>query len=187
VDKAALRQILIRQRGLAFAAGPDAGEALAANFPFELPQGACLAGYYPFRTEIDPRPLMQWASGTTRLCLPRTPPKGVDAALNFHSCDPSNPDALERSAWGVIQPIAACPQVRPDIVLVPLLGFDAACNRIGQGQGHYDRTLAHLRTQAPVIAIGLAFEAQRLDCIPIEPHDQPLDWILTEKQAYRRA
>jgi 5-formyltetrahydrofolate cyclo-ligase len=76
--------------------------------------------------------------------------------------------------------------VRPDILLVPLLGFDAACNRIGQGQGHYDRTLQALRAQGPVVAIGLAFEAQRVEAVPVEPHDQPLDFIVTPDGAYRR-
>jgi 5-formyltetrahydrofolate cyclo-ligase len=70
--------------------------------------------------------------------------------------------------------------VEPDLVLVPLLAFDRTGARLGYGQGHYDRTLAALRARRPVSAIGLAFAAQEVACLPAEPHDIPLDGIVTE-------
>jgi 5-formyltetrahydrofolate cyclo-ligase len=70
--------------------------------------------------------------------------------------------------------------VRPDLVIAPLLAFDRAGGRIGQGGGHYDRTIAALRTQGPLFVIGLAFAGQEVAELPHEPHDQRLDAILTE-------
>jgi 5-formyltetrahydrofolate cyclo-ligase len=65
-----------------------------------------------------------------------------------------------------------------------LLGFDREGNRLGQGQGHYDRTLEALRSKGPVLAVGVAFAAQEIAHIPFEPHDQRLDWIITPIKAY---
>ncbi len=186
--KSELRSVLIAARAKAFVEEPDAGEALvhtAAQIPSRS-KTPIVAGYLPFRTEIDPRALMRaLAAQGARLCLPRTPPKGAaGAALTFHLCDPDNPDQLEKSPWGVIEPKTHLPQARPDVVLVPLLGFDRAGNRLGQGQGHYDRTLEALRATGPVLAVGVAFAAQEVAHIPIEPHDQRLDWIITPTKAY---
>ena len=186
--KSELRSALVATRAKAQAAEPEAREALVAQASALLGdvQGRVVAGYIPFKTEIDPRPLMRAlaAKGAT-LCLPRTPPKGGEGAgLTFHLCDPDDPDSLEKSTWGVMEPKAHLPQVRPDIVLVPLLGFDRAGNRLGQGQGHYDRTLQALRASGPVLAVGVAFAVQEIAHIPIEPHDQRLDWIITPIKAY---
>ncbi|HEY9216874.1 MAG TPA: 5-formyltetrahydrofolate cyclo-ligase, partial [Phenylobacterium sp.] len=71
-------------------------------------------------------------------------------------------------------------QVAPDLVLAPLLAFDRRGHRLGQGAGHYDRTLANLRAAKPVWVVGLAYAGQEVEEIPAEPHDQRLDAILTE-------
>ncbi|MCA3697330.1 5-formyltetrahydrofolate cyclo-ligase [Aquidulcibacter sp.] len=184
--KSELRSALIAARAKAQAAEPEAREALVAQASALLGdvQGRVVAGYIPFKTEIDPC-LRAWVAQGATLCLPRTPPKGGEGAgLTFHLCDPDDPDSLEKSTWGVMEPKAHLPQVRPDIVLVPLLGFDRAGNRLGQGQGHYDRTLEALRASGPVLAVGVAFAVQEIAHIPIEPHDQRLDWIITPIEAY---
>ena len=186
--KSELRSVLTAARASADTEEPDAGEALvhSAAQLLSRAKSSIVAGYIPFKTEIDSRPLMRAlaAQGAT-LCLPRTPPKGqTSSALTFHLCDPDNPDHLEKSPWGVMEPKAHLPQVRPDVVLVPLLGFDRAGNRLGQGQGHYDRTLEALRATGPVVAVGVAFAAQEVAYIPVEPHDQRLDWIITPIEAY---
>jgi 5-formyltetrahydrofolate cyclo-ligase len=69
----------------------------------------------------------------------------------------------------------------PQLMLVPLAAFDAAGNRIGYGAGHYDRAIArlHARGMFPRL-IGLAFDCQRVETVPAEPHDAPLGEILTE-------
>jgi 5-formyltetrahydrofolate cyclo-ligase len=71
--------------------------------------------------------------------------------------------------------------VDPDILLVPLLAYDLAGYRLGYGGGFYDRSLEKLRAMKPVIAIGAAYSAQQVDAVIRGDHDQPLDWILTEK------
>ena len=71
------------------------------------------------------------------------------------------------------------PHVDPDVVLVPLLAFDARGYRIGYGGGFYDRTLQRLRKLKPVVAIGLAYDEQRVDAVPVESYDERLDWVLT--------
>ncbi len=186
--KSELRSALIAARVKAQSEEPSAGLALVAQASALLGdvQGRVVAGYIPFKREIDPRPLMRaLAAQGAKLCLPRTPPKrGEGAGLTFHLCDTDDPSQLEKSAWGVMEPKAHLPQVRPEIVLVPLLGFDRAGNRLGQGQGHYDRTLEVLRAEGTVRAVGVAFAAQEIDHIPIEPHDQRLDWIITPIKAY---
>jgi 5-formyltetrahydrofolate cyclo-ligase len=76
-----------------------------------------------------------------------------------------------------------------DLMLVPLVGFDGACNRIGMGGGFYDRTLAYLRRRRhwrrPRL-IGIAHECQRVDRIDPRPWDIPLDAVVTEQGVYRR-
>ena len=68
-----------------------------------------------------------------------------------------------------------------DVVIVPLVAFDGECNRLGHGGGWYDRFLA---TQPKAIKIGLAFDVQQADSLPIEPHDVVLDYIVTETRTF---
>ncbi|MDM7954871.1 5-formyltetrahydrofolate cyclo-ligase [Blastomonas sp.] len=85
---------------------------------------------------------------------------------------------LERGPWG-IQPHAAMPEVIPDALFMPLVAFDSALNRLGQGGAHYDGwCAAHPRTRR----IGLAWTVQQADHVPAEPHDMPLDAVITEQQ-----
>jgi 5-formyltetrahydrofolate cyclo-ligase len=86
---------------------------------------------------------------------------------------------LRRGMAGLSEPHAADPEAIPGAVLVPLLAFDAAGNRLGYGAGYYDAALRALRRTARVIAIGLGFDEQQLPDIPREPQDETLDMILT--------
>ena len=98
--------------------------------------------------------------------------------LGFRAWRPSDP--LVAGPFRVPEPAGGAP-VRPDVLLVPLLAFDAAGYRLGQGGGHYDRTLAelpHART------IGLAFAAQRVETIPRDRFDRRLDVVVTEAGAF---
>ena len=181
MTKAELRVEAGRRRALAQAADPDGGARLRLPPPLHPPPGAVVAGYHPFRTEIDPRPLMAAleAAGCV-LALPCTPPRGSDAPLVFRRLDPAH--ALEPSVFGVAEPPVDAGLVEPDLVLVPLLAFDRTGARLGYGAGHYDRTLPHLAATRPGFrAIGLAYAAQEIERLSAEPHDVALDGILTER------
>lgn len=132
--------------------------------------------YWPIRTEIDPRPVMAGLADTRVVCLPVT--HGRDAALTFRRWHPGA--EMEADGFGVSVPVVD-ERVVPAVLVVPMLAFDAACHRLGYGAGHYDRTLAGLRSNGVATAYGLAYAAQQTDApLPAEPTDQPLDTIVTE-------
>jgi 5-formyltetrahydrofolate cyclo-ligase len=179
--KAELRAEMARLRATAFAADPLAGSALCDLAPKALfKPNIVVSGYWPFRSEIDPRPLMQrFARAGARLALPRAPKRGADEPLQFHLW--RVPDVLYASAFGVHEPHPAAERVDPDILLVPLLAFDRRGGRLGYGAGHYDRTLERLRARKTIRAIGLAFAEQEVERVPMDAHDQRLDAVLTER------
>ncbi|TRO94434.1 5-formyltetrahydrofolate cyclo-ligase [Glycocaulis profundi] len=182
--KTRLRKRAAAARAEAFRRAPEAGAMLAKNFPDQAwpPLRSMVAGYRAVRDEIDPAPLMEtFMLEQARLCLPCT--GGEGQPLVFRSWTPGD-DLLKRS-FGVEEPGAGAPEARPALVLVPLLAFDEQGRRIGYGEGYYDRTLEALRAHGPVTAVGLAYEAQKVSKVPTGRHDQRLDWIVTEKRAYR--
>ena len=176
-DKAALRTAARRRRRELHAASPDAGEAAAGLLPEALRRFRVAALYEPAGSEIDPRPLGRvLAEQGAELCLPAV--VAVDAPLEFRAWRPGEP--LAPDAAGMAAPEASRPVLRPELVVVPLLAFDRFGGRLGQGGGHYDRTLAQLRAGGPVFVLGLAYAGQEVDRLPAESHDQPLDAVLTE-------
>jgi len=181
--KDALRKHAKAERKAAASAVSRAGEALAATFFDEgpkLPPGAVVAGYWPVNHEMDSRPLMgALAERAHVLALPVVETK--NRPLTFRRWRAG--DALAAGVFGVPEPGPAAPALMPQVVLVPLLAFDAHGFRLGYGGGYYDRTLSELRGAAGVVAIGLAFERQGVERLIVEPHDVPLDWIVTEKRA----
>ncbi len=138
-------------------------------------QARSAAGYFPIRDELDPLPLLSalHASGL-RIALPVVRP-GPD--LIFRQWWPGAP--LERRKFGLQEPSDTCPELVPDIVLVPLLAFDRRGNRLGYGAGYYDAALHKLRRCGKVAAIGIGFDEQEFPEIPREPQDEPMDTILT--------
>lgn len=142
----------------------------AALEPFK---GKVLAGYWPIRTEPDPRPAMLAHGGP--FCLPVVLGQGQPLAFR-----PWSPDALMiEGAYGAHIP-ADETEITPEVLIVPLLAFDARGYRLGYGGGFYDRTLEGLRARGPATAIGFTYAAQELPEVPTEPTDQPLDMIVTE-------
>jgi 5-formyltetrahydrofolate cyclo-ligase len=85
---------------------------------------------------------------------------------------------LEMSSYRMMQPKTLSHVIIPDVVMLPLLAFDACGNRLGQGGGHYDRFLAQ---NSNVYKIGLAYDVQEVLNLPTEPHDITLNAIWTEK------
>lgn len=185
--KAALRREAQAARAAAHRAAsrPEssapAGQALAALFwerlRDRLSPRTVVSLYRPIRDEIDVGPLMEiLVDAGIPTALPVM--QGAQAPLMFRRWRPG--DALVRGAFGVSEPNAGT-VVRPDILVVPLLAFDAAGNRLGYGGGYYDRTLADLRA-APVLAVGVAYDAQEFPSVPVQPEDEKLDMIVTDRR-----
>lgn len=178
-DKATLRKDLKLVREEAAARDPDASEKLADVFPMKLfdRYGPVVAGYIAIGDEISPEPLLQrLAYAGAAICLPRITEDGI---LNFHLWEPGEP--LIEGRFGLKEPRPDAPLASPSLVLVPLLGFDASGTRLGYGKGHFDRALETLRQSGRAFACALAYKAQMVDDLPAEPHDQPLDWAVTEQ------
>jgi len=135
----------------------------------------CVAGYLPTGGEPDVRPLLHWATTTgATLALPQIDSRTRRMRfLRWHPDDPME-------AWRSIpQPCADAPEVVADVILAPLLGFDRALNRLGQGGGFYDRAFA---AHPDALKIGIAWSVQEVAHLPTEPHDIKLDAVLTEKE-----
>lgn len=178
MSKSDLRaQLRLRRRELS-AIHPDAGEQAAAQLPLaRLPPFAVVSGYHPLGGEIDPWPtLRRLADAGARIALPVAQDR--HSPLTFRAYAPGQP--LEPDAVKIPSPTQAAQTLIPDLVIAPLLAFDRDGHRLGQGAGHYDRTLAGLRERGSVWVIGLAYAGQEIERVPREPHDQPLDAILTE-------
>ncbi len=177
--KQALREKMILRRAQlgpeARAAGARALADSGLNF-LSTPPGAKISGYAAIGDELDPSALLQaLAALGNPIALPVTIEK--DKPLIFRSWQPGAP--LHEGSFNVPEPGGEAPELIPDIVLAPMLAFDARGYRLGYGAGYYDRTLAALRDKKTIIAIGLAFDASQVDEVPHDEHDQRLDWVLT--------
>lgn len=172
-DKRVLRARLRAARDAFVAGGPPPIRPPAALLQ-RLRPGLTVASYLPLGSEADPALLAEaaLAAGCT-LALPRTTTRA--APIAFHRFAAGDP--IETGPFGLRQPAADAPVVRPDIVLVPLVGFDGACNRLGQGAGHYDRALSGLPDAWP---LGVAWSVQQVPALPVDPWDRPLAGIVTE-------
>ncbi len=137
-----------------------------------------VAGYWPIGEEIDIRPLMAWLEDKgVSLALPVL--NGQNDPLSFRMYEQAM--SLEASAYGTRQPPPTAPLMSPSFLLVPLLAFDREGNRLGYGGGYYDRTLALLRKENDIVALGVAYAAQECMNVPVAENDEPLDWIVTEQ------
>ena len=178
-EKDILRAALKERREELAARDPDAGETVADKFPMKLFEryGPTVALYLPIGSEIDPKPLMgKLAAAGAQLALPCVQDDGSMVYRAY-----TRGDMLEQRPFGLLEPNPEVPEVNPTLVITPLLGFDRSGNRLGYGKGHYDRALTRLRDQGRVFVCGLAYFGQEVEEVPAEPHDVPLDWVMTER------
>ena len=175
--KVLLRSHLREIRAEASARDPDASEKLAARFPMRLLDrfGPNVAVYKAIGEELDTLPLVErLRKAGAKILLPRVE-SDIEMTFRLHQKD----DILVRGPFGLEQPASNAEEVRPGLVLAPLLGFDGRGARLGYGKGFYDRKLTELRASGPCFYVGLCFSAQQVDAIPTSRHDVPLDWVET--------
>jgi len=155
---------------------PSAAEDAAALLPANrLPPFQVVSGYHPIGDELDPRPLMaRFRELGASLALPVTLDRETPLVFRLLTQE------AEPDAFGIPAPPPTAPEVMPDLVIAPLLAFDRRGGRLGQGGGHYDRTLANLRAAKAVFVLGLGYAGQEVERVPMGPLDQRLDAILTE-------
>jgi len=136
-----------------------------------------VSAYWPMRSEADPRPILEALHERgLPLCLPAI----VEKRMIFRRWAPYEP--IVPGGFGTLVPSPAEPEAKPNVLIVPLAAFDRRGYRIGYGKGYYDRALTEL---APTISIGIGYAAQEIEAVPHEPHDQRLDWIVTERDVIR--
>ena len=176
-DKAALRAMMRRRRRGLAADDASAAERAALALPDALVgRFGVVGGYHAQGAELDPSIVLErLADGGAAIALPVAHP---DAPLTFRLVRAGDTPAPD--AFGIPSPPASAPEVFPQLILAPVLAFDRRGGRLGQGGGHYDRTIQALRTRGEVFVLGLAYAGQEIAATPSEPHDQALDAILTE-------
>jgi 5-formyltetrahydrofolate cyclo-ligase len=181
-DKAAARKAAATTRQQAHEAAHETAplQLAAKPFPASPRQGFDVASaFYPYRSEIDTRPLLGRLAGEGwKTCLPVVIAAGEP--LLFRRWLPGAPTI--KGAMNIDCPPEDAEVLEPDVLIVPLLAFDRKGFRLGYGGGFYDRTLAKLRAKKRIIAIGAAYAAQEAAQVPHAAHDQPLDFIITEKE-----
>lgn len=134
--------------------------------------------YWPIRSELNTRPLIDaLAAKGFGIVLPVM--HKVRFPLVFRAFAPG--DDLVKGPFGLSEPAGDKPALDPDILFAPLAAFDRKGFRLGYGGGIYDATLGELRAKKKIVAIGLAFSCQETDRAPTEPHDQRLDYVMTER------
>ncbi len=147
----------------------------------EFDAGTVISGFFPIRSEIDPRPLMdEFRKLGARLCLPIVQDK---TTIVFREL--VRGAELVDTGFGTCGPSEDAEVLDPSLLIMPLSVFDHHGGRIGYGAGHYDRAISKIIDKGikPRL-IGMAFDCQHEERVPVEPHDQPLDAMLTESGFY---
>ena len=184
-SKAALRQDLLQKRmEISPAARLKAAEAMCEAF-FEhvsISAGMIVAGYWPIRNEIDDiillRRLLQKGTYCALPCIEKQ-----NKPLVFRPWNEST--LMTVGNFSIPEPTGGGAALTPDIVIVPMAAFDMQRHRLGYGAGYYDRTLAQLKAERNILAVGVAYDTQVLPRLPIEENDVRMDMIITDKKVYK--
>lgn len=180
-EKHALRRQMRSKRREFVAALPEQVRGLVFSRPPQeiddfFKSSQAIGFYYPMEDEAPALGWLRWfhESGKT-VALPRIDPSS--STMHFHVWEnPWAEDELETGPNGILQPSSGASAVSPEALVVPLLAFTDTGMRLGQGGGHYDRWLG---ANGPTKSIGLAWDCQMIEALPLEDHDQSLDAIVT--------
>ena len=183
-DKKALRERLVRERlhledRLARA---DALQDIVRIWLVGRPD-TVIGAYWPIKGEFDPLPaLHRWKEDGELMDEPQRRRIGlpvvdkVHKTLTFHAWYPGCP--MEDDAFGIPKP-KGTPAFEPQLLLVPCVGFGPQGLRLGYGGGFYDRTLAALQPRP--LTVGVGYANGHVPWLTAEPHDMPLDVMLTDE------
>jgi 5-formyltetrahydrofolate cyclo-ligase len=136
-----------------------------------------LSGFWPIRSEIDPRPAMLRFSA---LNVPLALPVVTGSELVFRHWQPG--EILKSGPFGLSEPFDTAEALDPSAMIVPLSAFDRRGHRIGYGAGFYDKAISRLASLTRPFTIGVGFSVQEINNVPDEAHDIPLDLIITENE-----
>jgi len=189
-DKAVARaRARALRRGIPETDRIGAGARAAALFLDAIPlsPASVIAAYWPLDEEFDCRPLLEALLQTGHaIAMPVV--AGPKQPLIFRNWKPG--DAMAETSFGIMEPLAEAGDVQPDLVVTPLVAYNAQGFRLGYGGGYYDHTLRALRQSAPdLLAVGLGFSAQVMAELPCDDSDKPLDWLVHERgvQKFQRS
>ena len=185
-DKQALRAELRQRRADHDASiSPNLRALLFNRPPTQLlglvPDNAVVSVYHPIPGEASPLGYARWfAERGHRVALPWFAQRGAPMAFKMWD-NPFDESTLVPDPYGAMQPPAHVDDAEVDLAIVPLVGFTDTGQRLGQGGGHYDRLLA---AQPDLVPIGLAWDCQLVDALPLEPHDRSLRAVITPTRFY---
>jgi len=141
-----------------------------------------IGSYLPFRNEISTKRIHELLfSLNFRISLPCINDK--DQNLTFRNWNTK--EDLVKNKYGILQPKEDAVEELPEMIIVPLLGFSISGYRLGYGGGYYDRFIDNKNKSGKIITVGFGYTFQEVNNLPIESHDQKLNWILTEKYLYK--
>jgi len=173
-DKQVLRAHLRAARD-AFVAREHPRIAVPDAFRARLEHGLTVTSYVPIGSEADPSPLARAAvEAGCVLALPHVTVRSEP--MRFLAWETEA--ALEAGPFGLSQPSALAAELLPDIILTPMLGFDAKLDRLGQGAGYYDGAFARF---PDAWRVGIAWSVQQVEDLPVDPWDIPLHAVVTEQ------
>ena len=139
-------------------------------------QSKIIGGYYPFNYELEILNILEELEKKNYIfSLPKV---SKNNEMNFFKWSKSEP--LKVNKYGIPEPISN-EKIYPNILLIPLVGFDYHLNRLGYGGGYYDRYLSKRKIKNELLKIGVGFSFQKVKNIPVDKYDQKLDCIITEK------
>jgi len=139
-----------------------------------------VGAYWPFRREYNVLSFLEWLTGRRfEVALPVVIGKGQPLEFRPWTRDMK----MVSGVYDIPYPATGAP-VKPEILIIPMVGFDEAGYRLGYGGGFYDRTVAALAPKP--LCVGTSFELGRLPTIHPLPHDMPMDWVATEAGLFRR-
>lgn len=185
LDKSAVRAATLAARG---AVPPQEATAFALRLAAIGPelarehQAQVVSAYWPIGEEVSTLPLLHALDvAGFAVALPVT--GRIGQALVFRRWRTG--DVMESGRMAIPVPAASAPVLVPDVLFVPLAAFDRRGHRVGYGAGFYDRSLAALRAERRVLAVGIAYGVQEVACVPHEAHDEALDMIVTDRDVIR--